>query len=205
MNYLVLSNRVLLLENHWMLFHGKEKIKTNKPPKHRIFKKKERDLEEVSAWLKRAPTETSSEICLITKVLIWREQHEKSNTWFTEASLITHHVPPHPPTIPWEGPGGWPDCGRRSLAHLMPRCCPCSRGPSPLFLFWTTAHFHHSLEFKVEAWGRPMLFAYQSLKNYWIKIASSSCDPGFQLLWHTCTVQGKENLGGNSCETRLRF
>ena len=71
MNYLVLSNRALLLENHWMLFHGNEKIKTNKPQKHKFKKKKrERDPEEVSAWLKRAPTETSSEICLITKVLL---------------------------------------------------------------------------------------------------------------------------------------
>ena len=75
----------------------------------------------------------------------------------------------------------------------MPRCCPCSRGPSPLFLFWTTAHFRHSLEFKVEAWGRPMLFTYQSLKNYWIKIASFSCDPGFSasVAHILCAGQGK--------------
>ena len=189
MNYLVLSNRALLLENHWMLFHGNEKIKTNKPQKHKL-KKKKRDPEEVSAWLKRAPTETSSEICLITKVLLWAEQHEKSSTWFTEASLITHHTPPHHPKRNW-----W-------LAWLWPHRLPCTphaqllpllQGTQPPSLFWTTACFHHSLEFKVEDWGRPMLFTYQSLKNCWIKISSISCDLGFSasLAHILCAGQGK--------------
>ena len=43
MNYLVLSNRALLLENHGMLFHGNEKIKTNKPQKHKFKKQKEKE------------------------------------------------------------------------------------------------------------------------------------------------------------------
>ena len=193
MNYLVLSNRVLLLENHWMLFHGKEKIKTNKPPKHK-FKKKERE----GPW---------GGFSLVEESRYWNKQwylfnhqssYMKRTAWKIKYVVYggLAHYPSRaapPPAIP-RGSGGWPDCGRAgSLAHLIPRCCPCSRGPSPLFLFWTTAHFRHSLEFKVEAWGRPMLFTYQSLKNYWIKIASFSCDPAFSasVAHILCAGQGK--------------
>ena len=134
MNYLVLSNRVLLLENHWMLFHGKEKIKTN-PQNTNLKKKRERDLEEVSAWLKRAATETSSEICFITKVLIWREQHEKSNTWFTEASLITHHVPPHHPQSREDLAAGLTVAAPAPLHTSYPDAALAPGDPAPYFYF----------------------------------------------------------------------
>ena len=59
MNHLVLSNAALLLENHWMLFYHKEKKRQKTPQKTQKTQMKEkRDPQELSAWLKRAPTET---------------------------------------------------------------------------------------------------------------------------------------------------
>ena len=87
------------------------------------------------------------------------------------------------------------------LAWLWPHRLPCIphaqmppllQGTQPPSLFWTTAHFHHSLEFKVEDCGRPMLFTYQSLKNYRVKIASFSCDPGFSAFVAHIICAGQE-------------
>ena len=89
---------------------------------------------------------------------------------------ITHLPTTHSPRKNWRLAWLWP---HRLLCIPHAQMPPLLQGTQPPSLFWTTAHFHHSLEFKVEDWGRPMLFTYQSLKNYRVKIASFSCDPGF--------------------------